>query len=92
LTGYLEPEPEELDPVPAPPEAPVLPEVPPPDEPPGELGVAEPEELPLVPDVPEVSAPRRSQPATAKLITAAAINTIFEGENFSFIGIPFIKS
>jgi hypothetical protein len=85
----LEPE-LELDPVPVPPVPPAAPV--PPD---GELGLdglEELEEVPLVPEAPEVSAPRRSQPATAKLITAAAINTSFEGEKFSFIGIPFIKS
>jgi hypothetical protein len=75
-----------------------VPELVPPEEVPPELpGLDEPaapglpEELdvplvPLVPDAPDdVSAPRRSHPATAKLITAAAINRTFEGENFSFM-------
>jgi hypothetical protein len=40
-----------------------------------------------VPDAPDapVSAPRRSHPATAKLMTAAVINRTLEGENFSFM-------
>jgi hypothetical protein len=83
----LEPEePEELDdPGPAPPEAPLVPDGLPAA--PGELGLELEEDVPLVPDAPDapVSAPRRSHPATAKLMTAAVINRTLEGENFSFM-------
>jgi hypothetical protein len=80
---YLEPEPEPPPPEVPPPELPGLEE-------PAAPGLPEDEpdepDAPLVPDAPEdESAPRRSQPATAKLITAATINRIFEGENFPFM-------
>ena len=76
---YLEPELELV-----PPEAPEAPELG--LEEPAAPGLPEELDVPPVPDAPEdESAPRRSQPATAKLITAAAINRTFEGENFSFM-------
>jgi hypothetical protein len=74
--------------VPAPP-APPLPLAPPVPIAPEEL------EVPLVPDAPdapEVSAARRSQPANAKLITAAPIIRTLGSVVLAFMGIPFNKS
>jgi hypothetical protein len=87
---YLEPAlPPDEDP-PLPPPAPVAPPVP---IDPEELDVPPPAPLaPLVPDAPEVSEARRSQPASAKLSTAAPIIRTLGRVDFVFMGIPFDKS
>jgi hypothetical protein len=81
-----------LEPPEAPPdEPPPAPPAPPPAPPPEPIAPEE-LEVPPVPDEPEVSDARRSQPARAKLITAAPIIRILGRVDFVFTGIPFVKS